>query len=99
LGYTALFNTKSNVLRALFWPQSIVDRAKELGCKYLVLPIGFADKELIANAISEELEVWVYGTKIQEEIEFLMQCGVSGFIVDEFKDTQWLRPSADQPSP
>lgn len=90
LGYTTLFS--ENIFRAMCWPHSFVDRAKELGCEYLVLPIGFAEKDLIEHALGEKLEVWVYGTENQEEIEFLMQCGVTGFIVDEPGRKWWLRP-------
>ena len=74
-----------NRLRILFAPAQIIRRCKTLKCEYLVLPVIFANRSIVNLALSNDIEVWVYGTDDPQDLEYLAGCGVTGFIVDRSK--------------
>ena len=85
LGYTAIWGNSTNRLRVLFRQSEILDRCRDLGCDYLILPEIFANKSLIENAKSDGLNVWVYGVDDKRDFNFLANRGITGFIVDHPK--------------
>jgi glycerophosphoryl diester phosphodiesterase len=90
LGYTAIWGNWGNRLRILFHQSEIITRCEFLDCDYLVLPVIFANEQLINDAKSSGRDVWVYGTDNGLDFNVLANRGVSGFIVDKPKEAMDL---------
>lgn len=82
LGYTLVWKDRSNLLRVLFSPASIISRCKEIDCDYLVLPIFFASDSLVQLAKQNGIDVWMYGSDDAEDHKQAVQRGITGLIVD-----------------
>ena len=82
LGYTAIWKNIGNQFRVLFNPSEIIKRCQILECDHLVVPIIFANQALVDRAVSNGLNVWVYGSDDRRDLEHGAGRGIGGFIVD-----------------
>ena len=79
LGYTALFQEHRTML---LFPQPVLSRCLQKDCRLLVVPVIFVTPKLIACANANQIEVWSYDSNDPRDLEYCVQCGVNGLIVD-----------------
>jgi hypothetical protein len=67
-GMVVPFKDVKNVMMFLFSPQSIIDRARRVNARVMVLPSQFMKKSFLQK-IPEDMQVWSYGKSTKKQAD------------------------------
>ncbi|MFN3192848.1 MAG: glycerophosphodiester phosphodiesterase [Aureliella sp.] len=82
-GYTALAATHPNML---YSHSSVLQRCSDESYDYLVVPTVFVTLELGADCAARNISLWSYDSNDVRDLEYVVNCGVRGLIVDKPQD-------------
>ena len=78
-GYTTLFSKHTGMLISY---SNVLKRCEENEYSLLVVPIVFVTPRLIRKAEKMDIEVWSYGSNHPKDLQYCLNCGIKGLIVD-----------------
>ena len=61
---------------------NVLKRCEENEYSLLVVPIVFVTPRLIRKAEKMDIEVWSYGSNHPKDLQYCLNCGIKGLIVD-----------------